>query len=245
MTIAAAAAYILLSIETGAITASHWPDPARPVSFGSLVKPFTALAYAQSHGFQYPVVECRRCWSGRVHGRIGIAEAVALSCNSYFAKLAGGVDAAPLASLAARFGLPGPARNSTESWLGMGDGWQATPAAILEAYVELWRRRSEPGIGEIIRGFERSAISGTGKGIRLAALTKTGTAPCSHTPHAPGDGYAIALYPKDSPRTAVLVQVHSRPGAHAAIIAGELLRGAAKASGERRTHVTVLADGGL
>lgn len=202
------ALFLLIEIQTGAIVQSNWPDPARPVPLGSLVKPFTALAYAQQYGFEYPHVDCRRCWSGRAHGRLGIEQAIALSCNSYFTHLAANLSPA---GIGARFGIPEPEED-----------WNAPPLAVLKAYIELAARRSEPGVAPILEGMRRSARHGTGKGIgREDALVKTGTAACSHPNRAPGDGYAVAL----TPRYAILVQVHSRPGAVAAAEAGKLLTG--------------------
>jgi hypothetical protein len=57
-----------------------------------------------------------------------------------------------------------------------------------------------------------------------AALVKTATAPCTHPRHAPGDGFAVAVWPADNPRILLLVRAHSKPGAGAAAIAGEMLR---------------------
>jgi len=80
-----------------------------------------------------------------------------------------------------------------------------------------------------LQGMILSARVGTASAIRRSfadapTLAKTGTAPCVHTPRAPGDGYVIMLYPADSPRFTLLVRVHGVPGSHAAIVGGELLR---------------------
>ena len=52
------------------------------------------------------------------------------------------------------------------------------------------------------------------------ARVKTGTAPCLHAHRLPGDGYAVVLYPAESPRFLLLVQVHGVPGSKAAVTAG-------------------------
>ncbi len=201
--------FLRLDVETGQITAKQWDD-AKPVEVGSLAKPFVALAYAQSHDFRYPLVTCKRCWLPRGHGEVDIVEAIAQSCNTYFDALRAQLKAGELDRVANRFGL-----SSADV---------ATPERILRAYVELWKRAPEPGIAPILDGMRASAKSGTAKGVRRDALAKTGTGPCSHTPKAPGDGFAVVLYPASQPRTAVLVRLHSRPGAHAAIEAGLLLQ---------------------
>ncbi len=46
---AADISYVLLSGRTGEVVAARWKDLARPVPVGSLVKPFAALAYFETH----------------------------------------------------------------------------------------------------------------------------------------------------------------------------------------------------
>ncbi len=96
---------------------ARWDDLERPLPFGSLIKPFTALAYADAHRFTYPTFTCRGsadgCWLPAGHGRVGIVDAVAGSCNAYFRT--------------ARARRPRPTRWSTRlRWFGMrtesGDG---------------------------------------------------------------------------------------------------------------------------
>jgi len=216
--------YLLLDARTGAVLQETWPGAARPVPLGSLVKPFTALAYAETHGFRYPEFECRGdlCWLPRGHGRLGIREAIAHSCNAYFLRLAAETKSA--GDLAARFGIPGPGPDSPPAELvGLGDGWRAAPLDIARAFCELAARRGAPGVDELLDGMALSAAIGTGNAIHARALVKTGTAPCVHPRRMPGDGYVIALYPAEAPRIALLVQVHGVPGAQAARIAAELL----------------------
>lgn len=103
-----------------------------------------------------------------------------------------------------------------------------SPIEVARAYAELASRRTEPGVSEIIDGMRLAATIGTaaaiGKALHSAsALAKTGTAPCSHLPKAAGDGYAVVLYPGDSPRYVLLVQVHGTVGRHAAETAARLL----------------------
>jgi hypothetical protein len=74
-----------------------------------------------------------------------------------------------------------------------------------------------------------SAEAGTTSAIERAlggraALAKSGTAPCIHSRHAPGDGYVMVLYPAESPQLQLLVCVHGVPGAKAAATAGQILR---------------------
>jgi cell division protein FtsI/penicillin-binding protein 2 len=204
-----------LDLRTGPITAS-WNEPAPA---GSLIKPFTALAYAATHDYQYPEVVCdgRVCWQPKGHGRVGIREAVAYSCNAYFAKLA--LDIAPedLSGVLRRFGLhPMTEQAPSSALFGIGDEWRVAPQDLMRAYGELAARATEPGVAELLEGMAISARSGTGKAAAGDMLVKTGTAPCVHQRRAPADGYALALYPARHPEHAMLVRVHGATGASAA-----------------------------
>jgi cell division protein FtsI/penicillin-binding protein 2 len=110
----------------------------------------------------------------------------------------------------------------------MGSAWRLSPLEVARAYAELASRRAEPGVAEVIEGMRLSASVGTAAAVGSAlrgstALAKTGTAPCSHSPRAAGDGYAVVVYPGDSPRYVLLVQVHGVVGRQAAETAARLL----------------------
>lgn len=221
--------YLLLDAHTGAVISQDWPDSERPVPLGSLVKPFTALAFAETHRFAYPQFECKGqssgCWSPRGHGRIEMKQAIAWSCNAYFLALSAAVRIEDVASLASRFGLRGPAPGSAASTLvGLGDGWETSPLSVARAYCELAARAGAPGVDELLAGMALSATIGTGSAVGASALVKTGTAPCVHSRKTPGDGYTIVLYPKDAPRIALLVRVEGVPGSQAAAAARQVLR---------------------
>ena len=226
--------YLLMDVQTGTIVAARWDEVNRPVPSGSLVKPFTALAYAQSHGDRYPKLVCRGavdgCWLPRGHSRIGMQEAIGYSCNAYFRKLAAQVPREDIELIALHYGICGPVASlSPPDLVGLGDKMEMAPEQIARAYIELASFSARPGVAELLQGMALSARAGTASAIQTsfpntAALAKTGTAPCLHTPRAPGDGYTIILYPADSPRWALLVRVHGVPGAHAAGVAGMMLR---------------------
>jgi cell division protein FtsI/penicillin-binding protein 2 len=217
--------YIFMDAAGGRLIDAHWEDAGRPVSVGSLVKPFTALAYGETHRFRYPEFVCRGtrsgCWLPHGHGCIGIREAIAHSCNAYFRALATRVAVRDAAALAARFGFEGPPEDSLpDALVGLGGIWKVTPESLARAYC---RRVKDPRARDLVRGMALSARVGTGRAAG-AGLVKTGTAPCVHRPHAPGDGFVMALYPADSPRYALLVRVHGVPGAEAALFVGRMLR---------------------
>jgi cell division protein FtsI/penicillin-binding protein 2 len=220
-------AYLLLDAPSGRLIATRWENIEDPAPVGSLVKPFTALAFGETHDFQFPVSICQgdagECWLSQGHGRMEIATAIAHSCNAYFLNLARDVEPEALDAVARRFNL-----NPPEPWslppalIGLHGSWKISPIAIARAYTELARRSIEPGVSEILTGLSLSARSGTGRAVGKGAYVKTGTAPCIHEPHQTGDGYVIALYPSARPRYTLLVRVHGVPGAVASITCGRM-----------------------
>lgn len=227
--------FLLLDVQTGTLLASRWDgDADQRIPLGSLVKPFTALAYGEEHQFRYPTHVCRGgaggCWLPRGHGKIGITNAIADSCNSYFRMLTAGMTSAGVIPSARRLGLDPPSPElSGPDLIGVGNRWLISPLHMARAYLELNRRRDQPGVRELVAGMAQSARQGTGAEVDRAlkhssALVKTGTAACTHHDHAPGDGFVVALFPAEQPELLLMVRVHGVPGAKAALIAGRMLR---------------------
>jgi cell division protein FtsI/penicillin-binding protein 2 len=226
--------FLLLDVQTGTLLASRWQDADQPIPLGSLVKPFTALAYGEEHQFRYPTHMCRGdaggCWLPGGHGMIGITNAIADSCNSYFRMLTAGMTSADVNPSAQRLGLDPPAPElSGPDLIGVGNRWLISPLHMARAYLELNRRRDQSGVRELVAGMAQSARQGTGAEVDRAlkhstALVKTGTAACTHHDHAPGDGFVIALVPAGQPELLLMVRVHGVPGAKAALTAGRMLR---------------------
>jgi cell division protein FtsI/penicillin-binding protein 2 len=159
-----------------------------------------------------------------------VVSAIEHSCNSYFRMLTAEMTAADVAPVAQSLGLQTPEPGASGIALaGIGDHWQISPLSMARAYVELARRREQPGIRQIVYGMEESAERGTGAEIdralgRADAVVKTGTAPCTHSRHGVGDGFVIALVPAADPQILLMVRVHGVPGALAARTAGQMLR---------------------
>jgi cell division protein FtsI/penicillin-binding protein 2 len=226
--------FFVMDPATGRVLASRWDDPEAPLPLGSLVKPFTALAYGEQHSFRYPAHICRGtatgCWLPRGHGNVDLSSAIAYSCNSYFRALTASMTAADVAPTARRFGLEPPTPQTAGSALaGLGNRWLISPLSMARAYLELVRRRDQPGVREILAGMAQSAEEGTGAQVDRAlpfpgALVKTGTASCTHAKRASGDGFTVVMAPSDDPQILLLVRVHGVPGAQAAKIAGQMLR---------------------
>jgi cell division protein FtsI/penicillin-binding protein 2 len=195
--------YLVLDTRSGDVIAIRWQDADRAIPVGSLVKPFTALAYAQT--------KVCATFPGNLE------QAIAHSSNAYFSELARNLDAGVLAGVCQRLGLPLP--SGPAGLIGMGKSWQIAPLDLARAFGRLLR---EPCAEPILSGMRQAAQSGTAKAIGHGALAKTGTAECSHMPREAGDGFAIALFPAESPRYIVLVRKNGTSGANAAVVAGRI-----------------------
>ena len=225
--------YLLLDAQSSALLASRWPAAERPIPLGSLVKPFAALAFAGHHDYRYPFYTCHGtaggCWRPRPHGRMDITAALAFSCNAYFHRLALHLAAEDLQEVAARFDLdPPPPGLSVAGLFGGGSNWPVSPLRMARAFLELTRHPDEPGVREILRGLAGSARIGTAAAVdaalpRADAMAKTGTAPCSHLPRAPGDGFVVVLSPAAQPKLLLMLRLHGAPGSAAAVLAGRML----------------------
>jgi cell division protein FtsI/penicillin-binding protein 2 len=223
--------YILLDAPSGTIIASRWPNQHRAIAFGSLMKPFVAIAYGAEHQ-TFPQHLCHgtsdRCWLPRGHGSLALEQAIAHSCNSYFLDLATGVSPLQIEQTRRQFGLSGPGSYAPEDVIGLGNTWRNRPIDLARAYVKLLSMRNTTVPQRIFAGMTMAADDGTGVALEVAdkpgrALIKTGTAKCTHGTKAPGDGFALALWPADAPRYMLLVRQHGKPGSHAAAIAGKMI----------------------
>ncbi|HWZ96749.1 MAG TPA: penicillin-binding transpeptidase domain-containing protein [Candidatus Dormibacteraeota bacterium] len=228
------ASFLLLDAKSGALLAQRWDNYEKPIPLGSLIKPFTALAYASAHDFRYPKYECRGkisgCWQDRPHGILDLIAAISVSCNSYFRQMAQNVTEDQINQTTREFGLESPDTNfESQNLAGLGDRWRLSPLHTAQAYIELYRRKEQPGVNEILQGMRQSALRGTGMAVgrqlkHTKALVKTGTAPCTHTPWAPADGFTMVMLPAEDPEILLMVRIHSVTGATTAETAGKLLR---------------------
>src|SRR5579863_3916563 len=154
--------FLLLDAKTGVLLNSRWDEGEKPIPLGSLVKPFTAIAYAESHELNYPEYLCRGeasgCWQVRPHGKLGIVSAIAVSCNSYFRELAANLSTEELRRVAERYGIELPDSSlSGPDLMGLGMRWQNAPLRMARAYLELYDRRDQPGVREIVAGMAESS----------------------------------------------------------------------------------------
>ena len=225
--------YLLLDAHSGEILAERWTNAETPIPVGSLIKPFTALAYGRSHR-RFPAVICHGqrdlCWLPTGHGRMTLETAIAQSCNAYFHSLARELSVQQANAVLIEYGLPQvDATNKTSALVGLATDWQVSPLTLARAYARLAREAGTRSSSEILSGMQQSAKAGTARAVSLvlpagAALAKTGTAQCTHTPRATADGFTVVLYPADDPRIVLLTRVHGVTGATTASTAAQMLQ---------------------
>ncbi len=164
------------------------------------------------------------------HRAIGPVEALAHSCNTYFATVARRLPRSALDDMLVRVGL-GPTTPGVPlvtAALGLG-GVRATPRALLDAFCRL----ADAGTTDVhlkdetrrmLRlGLESAARTGTASALAEAGysgLAKTGTAPMT------GGGYqglVAAVVNTELPTHAIIVVSPGGTGAHAAALATEIL----------------------
>ncbi len=223
--------YLLLN-DKGQIIARRWPAAEKETPVGSLIKPFLAVAYGQTHE-SFPVYHCygkKTCWLPRGHGAIGVRQAIAVSCNSYFHQLLSKAEPGFATLTLQSFGLDSQDTlgHDQVDWFEQGHGWRAPPLLLARAYLELEHHAGEKAVTPVLQGMEFSARNGTAMALASGlpdwpVLAKTGTAPCIHKKHAPGDGLVLVMSPADHPRLVLLVRLHGKPGSAAAAVAGRMI----------------------
>jgi stage II sporulation protein D len=195
---------------------------------GSLQKPFVAKAWAEAFPERpTPRLRCgpaSGCWRPSGHGGLGLARALAVSCNAYFRALAAEVPPDLLARAFAAEGFLG-APGTPDAALGLegeAGGPAIAPQALLRAYCRLVEEpwlRGEAVRQEVLRGLGEAARTGTAQGLgRRAAWAKTGTVP-SDGP-GPTAGFAWAA---DAAGGAALARLEPGTGREAAAALAPLL----------------------
>jgi Penicillin binding protein transpeptidase domain len=232
----------LLLNEKGEVIAQRWAAPERETPVGSLIKPFLAVAYGRTHD-SFPVFHChgkKTCWLPRGHGELGVTQAIAVSCNSYFHQLLSEAEPGFAAETLQSYGLTlqDSIGGDKVELFEKGLGWQAAPLQLAHAYLDLLNGSEDKSVSPVLKGMALSARSGTASAVDkelngVHTLAKTGTAPCVHRKKAPGDGLALVMFPADHPRLILLVRVHGKPGSAAAAVAGRMIAAVEKNGSHR------------
>jgi cell division protein FtsI/penicillin-binding protein 2 len=251
---------VILDIRSGhLLAASHLDEAARTLAApGSTLKPL--VLYGLVAGSRWDParrVACSR--KLRIGGRsldcshpaagpMDAQEALAWSCNSYFATVAAGLAPGELQSLLASTGLlaqtglaggvqgseataefrdPQNAEQRSLALLGV-EGIRVTPLEMASAYRWLAMQLAEHGDGtaaEVVRqGLKDSANFGMAGAASFGGVPvagKTGTANVG--PGTGSHGWFVGLAPADHPTVVVLIYLPAGRGADAAHVAAEVL----------------------
>jgi cell division protein FtsI/penicillin-binding protein 2 len=227
-------AAVVLDVASGKTLAAYPADLAerRSVKPGSTIKPFTlSVILAAGAGREAP---CERrvmiagrnlsCSHPAVAGGLGPAEALAYSCNSWFAQMARRLDPAALVSALRGAGFTvgeAPATSEALQLLALGEGdVSITPLGLARAYRRL-ATSAQPMVRD---GLRDAALYGTARLARPEALGvagKTGTA--TSEDRAWKHGWFAGFAPDTNPRVVVVVFVEKgQGGGDAAPIAREV-----------------------
>jgi penicillin-binding protein 2 len=247
-----AGALVVVDVVSGSILASHNLKAAgrlaeRP---GSTVKPFVLLALIKAGKLhENEKLHCQRplfvgavrmdCTHSPAITELDAEEALAFSCNSYFAQVSPRLSAAELVQEFRQAGLNAPTGlvneeaagridqpvNQTELQLeALGDrGIKVTPLELLEAYrkLALLKRGGDAGLYEpVFKGLEDSVTFGIAHAANVEGMSvagKTGTASSQAT--ARTHGFFAGYAPAEKPEIVMVVFLAQGRGLDAAAIA--------------------------
>jgi stage II sporulation protein D len=255
-------AIVVVDPQNGQIQAAVNPDLAqRAFPPGSTIKPFTALTalragvinegtrlrcrYEQKHNDTVEI-----CSHPRDLPPLNVEEAIAYSCNHYFAKTGERINADALAQTLGQFGFDSinRARWDPHSAIGEGEFVQVTPMQLLLAYTALFNggRLFSPGSEStqiqisdaeramLLAGMRGAVRFGTAEKAKLDSLPdyvigKTGTATQLHGFRSQGWFVGLAFAPNQPPepkhaQLAVVVYLKKGHGSDAAEVAAPILK---------------------
>jgi cell division protein FtsI/penicillin-binding protein 2 len=257
-------AVVVLDVQSGKILAqSNLKVAAQRVAApGSVVKPFVLMELLQSgklNAEQHLVCHRTLTIAGRrmdcTHSpaitNLDAADAIAYSCNSYFAQVAVRLSPSELTGVFARAGFTARTGLAESEAVGrvitaadephlqlqaLGDwGIEVTPLELLAAYrgLALHKLKNDlPEAAPLFTGLEHSvqygmAHTGTTSAMGITAAGKTGTA-AGATPQT--HGFFAGYAPADKPEIVLVVYVEHGRGSDAAAIAAHIFGAYAKAS---------------
>jgi cell division protein FtsI/penicillin-binding protein 2 len=231
---------VVLDVKTGRILAATRLNDSRQAAPGSVLKPFF-LMQALLHQRIYPQTTaiCRRAL--RIDGRnvdcthpqsetvFNAEQALAYSCNSYFAELAKRFTAEEATTALSSYGLlensavPANTQQTQLFILGL-EGVSITPLRLAEAYrrlaTQLQNLPPDSPMQAVERGLEDSVAYGMAHNAYVDGLLtagKTGTA--SDPGQAWTHGWFAGFAPVKSPKAVVVVYLPRGNGADAAHLA--------------------------
>lgn len=234
-------AHLLLDLASGRVLSQSHPEIiARPVLPGSVVKIATLVAALESGTIDESTkilclrevtVDGRRytCSHPDPHRPLAASEALAYSCNVFFATVAQRLPKNAFLEAARSLGLTPPPAISSIVPVALGlQGITATPRSLLDMLI---RVSADPPVVSmrdttrraVLDGLLGCATYGSGAALRrggVDALAKTGTAPMSPAGY---QGAVVAVSPSTKPTLGVVVLAAGAGGRDAAEIAAKLL----------------------
>jgi len=247
---------VVVDVLAGKILAARGLDTARKkkTSPGSTLKPFVLIALIDAG--KLDVAESRICRKPlRIGGanldcthpeqvaELNAAEALAYSCNSYFADVAARLTGRELAEALRRAGLDTrsgmaegeatgriavPATQEDVQLEALGySGVEVTPLELLEAYRRLALRKKngpEPRHAAVFAGLEKSVEYGMAHSAAVNEMKvagKTGTSPARNTRWT--HGFFAGYAPAEKPEIAIVVYIEQGRGMDAAAVAQPVL----------------------
>lgn len=261
-----AGAVVVANVESGEIIASHNLELAaeRLARPGSTLKPFVLMALLES-GKLDPSQKllCRRvlriggvkmdCTHPASVPELDAEEAIAYSCNSYFAHAATRLAGAELQQAFRKAGLDSPSGLAKDEAAGhieipgglemlqleaLGDrGVEVTPLELLAAYrgLALTKRKAVPEIdAAVFAGLEASVAYGMAhaasvEGMKIAGKTGTAASRESVRPH----GFFVGFAPANNPAIVLVVYLQQGRGSDAAAVAHAVFAEFAKGSASK------------
>jgi cell division protein FtsI/penicillin-binding protein 2 len=258
-------AAVVVDVESGKILAQRGMQTAarRLATPGSTVKPFVLMGLIKSQKVKPDeLFFCRRtlriagkrldCTHPELAAPLDAEEALAYSCNSYFAAMAQRMSAADLASELRSAGFDSPTGWSPREVTGVvkeaktpgqqqlqalgEDSIKITPLELLAAYraLALGRRTGNTAWDVIYRGLADSTAYGMAHaaapdGYSVAGKTGTANSAASALTHGWFAGYA----PAEKPEIALVIFLEHGRGSDAARVARTIFLAYSKAKGKR------------
>lgn len=235
------AAHLLIDVTSGRAISAAEPERLRtPVLPGSVAKVATLIAALET-GVIRPDTRllCRRrivsegqaytCSHPVLSAPLSASDALAHSCNYYFASIAPRVRRDAFDRALALIGLPPSEHRATMTAAGLGlADVHVTSEQLVRGFARFVASRpsslSQAAWDAVREGLAGAATTGTASAFRdagLSALAKTGTAPM------PGGGFqglVVAAVPAGQPSRAIVVLAPGTSGSEAARLAAAVLQ---------------------
>jgi stage II sporulation protein D len=251
------AAGVVVDVKTGQRLASV-SVTSRPTTPGSILKPlFLAAALERQEVAPSTTVFCRRnlhitdglrvwnltCTHPQTSTALAAREALAYSCNRYFAELADRIPPEQIPSILEHYGLP-PERPHTREQkqllvLGLA-GVTVSPEQMATAYQKLALQLADTKLEAVRDGLKDSVDYGMAHNASAPGMEidgKTGTA--ADTPQSPSHGWFAGIGYLDRTEVALVIYLPQGNGADAATLAQHFFRAARPAPSESARDLTV------